>query len=61
MLVKARVGFSGLVSMSAGEVGEISDKAILDDLLNAGYIEAAKSAAAEAKHESKRTKSKRDM
>ena len=43
MKVKAKVGFSGpAVSMSVGQVGEIADKAILADLLRAGYIEEVK-------------------
>ena len=40
MKYKALVGFSGQVSMSKGEVKEIKDKYIVDDLLKAGYIEA---------------------
>lgn len=43
MKYKAKIGFSGLVSMSKGEVKEISDKYIADDLLRAGYIEALES------------------
>lgn len=39
MKYKAKVGFSGLVSMSKGDVKEITDKYIVDDLLKAGYIE----------------------
>jgi hypothetical protein len=39
MKYKALVGFSGLVSMKKGEVKEIKDKHIVDDLLKAGYIE----------------------
>ena len=39
MKYKAKIGFSGLVSMSKGEVKEINDKFIVDDLLHAGYIE----------------------
>ncbi len=40
MKVKAKVGFSGVsVSMSVGQVGEITDKAVLADLLKAGYVE----------------------
>lgn len=39
MQYKAKVGFSGLVSMSKGEVKEITDNYIAEDLLNAGYIE----------------------
>jgi len=53
MKVKAIVGFSGpAVSMSVGQVGEIADKAILADLLRAGYIEEIESKA-EAKTEDK--------
>lgn len=40
MKYKALVGFSGLVSMRKGEVKEIKDKYIVDDLLKVGYIEA---------------------
>ena len=36
--VKATVSFAGKISMSAGEVGEIADKAVLADLLLAGYV-----------------------
>ena len=39
MEYKALVGFSGLVSMSKGEVGEIKDKSLVTDLINAGSIE----------------------
>ena len=39
MKVKAKVCFCGLISMSKGEVKVINDKNILDDLLNAGYVE----------------------
>ena len=39
MKYKAKVGFSGIVSMSKGEVKEIGDKYVADDLLRAGYIE----------------------
>lgn len=43
MKVIAKVGFSGVtVSMSVGQVGEITDKAILADLLKAGYVEEVK-------------------
>ena len=42
MLMKYRAlkGFSGLISMHKGDVKEIKDKYIVDDLLKAGYIEA---------------------
>jgi hypothetical protein len=41
-MYKALVSFSGLVSMAKGQVGEIKDKEIIKDLLNAGYIEEVK-------------------
>lgn len=48
-MYRAIVSFSGLISMSKGEVREISDLAIAQDLLKAGYIE-------EVKEEVKKTK-----
>ncbi len=36
---KALVSFTGAVTMTKGEVREISDLAIVKDLLKAGYIE----------------------
>ena len=38
MRYKALISFSGIVSMAEGEVREISDKALIDDLTDAGYI-----------------------
>ena len=38
MQYKALVSFSGKVSMAMGEVREISDQSLVDDLLKAGYI-----------------------
>ena len=40
MLYKALVSFSGTISMAMGEVREITDEPIADDLLKAHYIEA---------------------
>lgn len=40
MLVKALISFCGKENMRKGEVREISDLAIAQDLLRAGYIEA---------------------
>lgn len=37
--VKAKVSFVGVVTMGAGEVRNIEDKLVLDDLLAAGYVE----------------------
>ena len=42
MLVKALTSFAGAVSMGAGETRDIDDKAILRDLIAAGYVEAEK-------------------
>ncbi len=42
MKVKAKVGFSGVISMSVGQVGEIEDKELLSDLIQAGYVEEVK-------------------
>ena len=38
MLYLATISFSGVISMAKGRVGEISDPALADDLLKAGYI-----------------------
>ncbi len=40
--VKAKVSFAGEISMGRGEERVIDDKAILDDLLKAGYVEEVK-------------------
>lgn len=42
MKYRALTSFSGLLSMSLGDVREISDKDIVKDLLKAGYIEELK-------------------
>ena len=41
MLVRARKNFSGIISMSANEIRDIETKELINDLLNAGYIEKA--------------------
>lgn len=38
MLYKAITSFSGVLSMAEGEVREISDSSLIDDLSQAGYI-----------------------
>lgn len=43
-MYRALVSFSGLITMKKNEVKEIKDKAIVKDLLNAGYIVEVKSA-----------------
>ncbi len=42
MRYKALVGFSGIVSMAKDEVKELTNQNIIDDLLNAKYIEEVK-------------------
>lgn len=42
MKVKALTSFCGVVSMTMGEIGEISDPSIVSDLLKAGFIEKVK-------------------
>jgi hypothetical protein len=37
-MYRAVIGFSGLINMKKGEVKEIKDKALVKDLLKAGYI-----------------------
>lgn len=39
MRYRALVSFSGLITMQKGEVKAIEDKALVADLLHAGYIE----------------------
>lgn len=54
MKYKALKSFSGLVSMFEGEIKEIENKDIVNDLLNAHYIEEVK----ETKKTTKRTTKK---
>lgn len=42
MLYKAKVSFTGKVTMAMDEVREITDQSIVKDLLKAGYIEEVK-------------------
>ena len=44
MKVKALTSFAGAFTMAKGEVKECSDKAILQDLLQAGYVEKVQAA-----------------
>lgn len=36
--VEALASFAGVVTMGVGEIGEISDKDVLSDLVAAGYV-----------------------
>lgn len=42
MMYKALISFTGIVSMAKGEVREISDLAIANDLLKVKYVEEVK-------------------
>jgi hypothetical protein len=53
-MYRALVTFSGVISMRKGEVRAISDSAIADDLLRAGYVEKVE----ETKKTKKRTPKK---
>ncbi len=41
MLVKAKISFTGAITMIAGELKEVKEGAVLDDLLKCGYVESA--------------------
>lgn len=55
-MYRALVSFSGLVSMAEGDVREISDKDVVKDLLNAGYIEEVKTGEKSSAKRKKTTK-----
>lgn len=55
-MYKALVSFSGLISMTKGQVREIKDKEIIKDLLKAKYIEEVKSIKTEVKSTKKKEK-----
>lgn len=38
MMYKAEISFTGIISMTKGDVREISDVSLANDLLKAGYI-----------------------
>lgn len=42
MKVKALINFAGIITMKKGDEIEINDKAIYEDLLQAGYVEEVK-------------------
>ena len=48
MKYRAKVSFTGLVSMAKGDIRDISDVSIANDLLKAGYIEELKPEKAKA-------------
>lgn len=38
-MYKAKINFAGIISMKKGEVKEIADSKLANDLIKAGYIE----------------------
>lgn len=58
MLYMATISFSGKISMAKGKVSEISDPALVDDLLNAGYIIPFEATNGDVKPEKPKTKRK---
>ena len=52
-MYKALKSFGGVVSMAEGEVKDISDPIIVNDLVKAGYIEEVKPAESKAKAKKK--------
>lgn len=48
MKIKALTSFCGSLCMAKGEIRECSDKAVLADLLAAGYVEPAEEKTAES-------------
>lgn len=59
MKIKAKVSFSGVLSMGLGEVRECDDKELLEDLLQAGYIEEVTDRSAEETEEKPKSKARR--
>lgn len=59
MKYRALISFSGNITMAMGEVREIENKGIANDLLNAGYIEELKETKIKTKEPNKAIKSKR--
>lgn len=43
MKVKAKVSFSGILTMSKGQTADLPENETLQDLMNAGYVEAVTS------------------
>lgn len=56
MEYRAKVSFSGIISMVEGETAEIADPTIAKDLLKAGYIEEVKPATKSKATSNKRKK-----
>lgn len=60
MKIKALVSFSGAISMGKGQVMECDDEVILQDLLQAGYIQIQEVKTEKSKKDVKSNESKRN-
>lgn len=60
MKIRALTGFCGSLCMAKGEIRECSDKAVLADLLDAGYIETVEEKSDEDGKETDAAKEKPD-
>lgn len=56
MLYKATISFAGKISMTQGEIRDISDSPVVKDLIKAGYIEAVEKKTAKKKTAKKEDK-----
>lgn len=53
MIIRAKIGFAGVLTMRKGETKEYNDEVVLQDLLKAGYIEEVKEETPESGEEVK--------
>lgn len=60
MQVRAKVNFSGLISMTKGEERELNNELLLKDLLRAGYVEEVAAPVQQPKKRGAKNESKRD-
>ncbi len=59
-MYKANKSFSGVINMKKGEVKEIADKALADELVKIGYVENLEKEVKESKPAAKRTTKKKE-
>lgn len=58
MKIKAKISFCGALCMTQGEVKECNDDVVLQDLLQAGYVEPAEVVRDESKRDNSTKRSK---
>lgn len=59
MKIKAKVSFSGVLSMGLGEIRECDNEELLEDLIQAGYVEEVTDRSAEETEEKTKPKARR--